>query len=264
MVFFRIEPHPQLKRLIECYWVVTDSSRIVNAQKIIPDGFTEIIFHFEDPYRTDISGTWCTQSQSLLAGQLKRYFHLENTGISGMVAVKFKPLALAQLFGLDMSRLTGKIVDLESLNFPALARLKNVALPFTGEAELKAKFDRFFLDYQQFPVNPVEIAMDLIFTSNGRIAVSDLARIAGINERRLERLFKKQVGLSPKYYGRIIRFNYIFQLVRLGEVPWNEIVYRAGYYDQSHFIRDFKAFTGEDPSAYYFEKEDLANFFLKK
>lgn len=261
MEFFRIEPHPQLKRLIECYWAVIDSSTTVNCQKIVPDGFTEIIFHFADPYRTDIGGTWCNQAQSLLAGQLKRYFHLQNTGTSGMVAVKFKPQALAQLFGLDMSHLTGKIIDLESFDSMALARLKTVTLPFTGEADLKAKLDLFFLEYQELPVNPIEMALDLIFMNNGRVTVADMVRIAGINERKLERLFKKQVGLSPKYYARIIRFNYIFQLIRLKEVTWNEIVYRAGYYDQPHFIRDFKAFTGEDPSAYYFDKEDLANFF---
>jgi transcriptional regulator GlxA family with amidase domain len=85
-----------------------------------------------------------------------------------------------------------------------------------------------------------------------------------ITERQLERLFKKYIGLSPKFYSRIIRFNHIFQLVKEKRISWLEITHLSGYFDQSHFIRDFKAFTGEEPSQYFFDAPDMANFFLKK
>ena len=96
------------------------------------------------------------------------------------------------------------------------------------------------------------------------VTVAVMATAAGVSERQLERLFKKYIGLSPKYYARIIRFNYIFKLIHLKNTSWAEVVYQSGFYDQSHFIRNFKAFTGEDPSSYYFEEKNMANFFLNK
>jgi AraC-like DNA-binding protein len=80
----------------------------------------------------------------------------------------------------------------------------------------------------------------------------------------MENLFKKWVGLSPKFYSRIVRFNYIFDLVQKNKYNWNDLAYEAAFYDQSHFIRSFKNFTGENPTDYSFNEQNLANFFLRK
>jgi len=265
MKFIRLNAHPELVHIIECYWIMIDPESVVNTQKIIPDGFIELIFHFADPYLTDITGQWCIQSTSLLAGQLKSYFHLQNTGTSGMVAIKFKPQALTKLFGFDMFGLTGKIVDLGVVNCPALMKLRNIILPYNGPAEVKSKLDLFFKERcTGLSPDPILPALDLIFSANGRLSIADMVKASGINERKLERLFKTHVGLGPKYYARIIRFNYIFKLIKSKNTNWSDIVFQAGYYDQSHFIRDFKTFTGVDPSSYYFDEKDMANFFLNK
>ncbi len=94
--------------------------------------------------------------------------------------------------------------------------------------------------------------------------VAELCQAGSLGERQLQRLFKRYIGLSPKYYARIIRFNHIFQLIKEGGHNWAEIIFLSGYYDQSHFIRNFKAFTGEDPSGYFFQEQNMANFFLNK
>jgi methylphosphotriester-DNA--protein-cysteine methyltransferase len=96
------------------------------------------------------------------------------------------------------------------------------------------------------------------------ITIEEIINAIGIGERQLERLFRKYVGLSPKFYCRIIRFNYIFQLMQEQSPRLIDLTYDAGFFDQSHFIRNFKAFTGEDPSRYLFDEKNLANFFLKK
>ena len=88
--------------------------------------------------------------------------------------------------------------------------------------------------------------------------------VSGKNERQIERLFSKYIGLSPKFYSRIIRFSHIFELMRSKDNSWGDLVYKSGFYDQSHFIKNFKEFTGEDPSSYGFEEKNMANFHLKK
>ena len=265
MSFTRIQPDPALSSLIECYWVVESSDTEVSREKIIPDGFTEVIFHFGDSYRTNINGHWQTQSTCLLAGQISNYFYLENTGRAGIAAIKFKPAALTQLFGLDMSAYTDKVVDLETIAIEGLTALGAIVLPFNDEHSLASSLNAYFLSLNlPLPGTAIVTAIDHIFGRNGMVSVKEIASAAGIGERQLERLFKTYIGLTPKYYARIIRFNYIFQLIKDQDITWAEVVYRSGYYDQSHFIRDFKAFTGEDPSAYYFDEKNMANFFLKK
>src|SRR3982751_1640536 len=111
MKFVRINPDPALQHLIDCYWIIESMDTYVHKQKIIPDGFTELIFHYGDPYVSQLHNDRQTQAHNLLAGQISNYFYLNNTGISGIVAVKLKPAALTQLFGIDMSCYTDKIVD---------------------------------------------------------------------------------------------------------------------------------------------------------
>jgi methylphosphotriester-DNA--protein-cysteine methyltransferase len=110
---------------------------------------------------------------------------------------------------------------------------------------------------------PTEL-IDTIISKNGKITIAELCMHSNIHERTLERLFKKFIGVSPKFYSRIIRFSYIFSVVNNKTLSWSEIGLESGYYDQPHFIKNFKSFTGEEPARYFFEEETLANFFLKK
>ncbi|SMD06754.1 helix-turn-helix domain-containing protein [Pedobacter africanus] len=272
MNFTRIAPQPDLDQLIECYWMMYNDDPEPNIEKIIPDGFTELIFNYRDVYSAKTNGhDWKLQSPNLLAGQLRTYFFLQNTGRTGSVAIKLKPAALTQLFGLSMDQYLDKIVDLDSFSNPELRQLKELILAFGDigrnkqEKQVKQVLDNYFTALNKAASeNPLKGPLNLIFSSNGMVTVAEMSAAAGVGERQLERLFKKYIGLSPKYYARIIRFNYIFQLIKSKKSNWAEIVYQSGYYDQSHFIRNFKAFTGEDPSSYFFEEKNMANFFLNK
>lgn len=112
MFFKRIAPDPELEHIIECFWIIENKDPAPIRQKIIPDGFTEIIFHFNDPYRIKLGKQWQLQSKNLVAGQISKYFLLENTGISGILGIKFKPTALTRLYQLNMTLLTDKVADL--------------------------------------------------------------------------------------------------------------------------------------------------------
>lgn len=265
MNFIRLAPHSSLTAFIECYWMMQSDDPTPRIEKIIPDGFTELIFNYGSVYEAKTDKDWALQGANLLAGQIRSYFHLKNTGPTGSFAIKLKPAALTQLFNLSMDQYLDKIVEMETIPSPLLSTLKKKVLPFENEQSLKLTLDNYFIELSQSASkNPLQETLDLIFNSNGMASVSEMTAVAGVGERQLERLFKKYIGLSPKYYARIIRFNYIFQLIKSKKSSWAEIVYQSGYYDQSHFIRNFKAFTGEDPSSYFFEEKNMANFFLNK
>ena len=267
MLFKQFKPSQEIKSFIECFWIVEKNGTDICKEKIIPDGFTEIIFHYKDPYRINIDGGWQIQSKHLLAGQISNHFFLENTGQSGMLGIKFKPTALTRLFGLNMIELTDKVVALES---KAGNRLDDIILIIqTGKTleEKVRKIDLWFLNFirlHPLSENVTDRVVALIFEKKGMIAIKELTGIFHIGERQLERLFKKSVGLSPKFFSRIIRFNHIFQLMKDRDRIWTDLAFTSGFFDQSHFIKNFKEFTGEDPSGYLFDQQNMANFFLKR
>lgn len=267
MFYDRIEPDLALTNLIDCYWVIESNDRTPRQQKIIPDGFPEIIFHYRDPYQTNLSGKWEDQSNKLFSGQIRNHFLLENTGSSGMIGIKFKPAAIAQLFGVEMKEFTDKVVDLDIVLEPEFHFISEKLLSPTPYFEKVDLLNQFFTKKKADDSRNsqlIEQALELIFREKGVVSVSDLISALDVGERKLERLFNKYVGLSPKFYSRIIRFNYIFQLIQKQKLSWSEVAQLSGYYDQSHFISNFQEFSGEEPSTYFFEDKNMANFFLKR
>src|SRR5688572_10005210 len=263
MQFNRIEPPDELRHLVECYWIAKSNSVIPVQQKIIPDGFPEIIFHFGDPYRIELKNEWELQSNSLVAGQITKYFFLENTGSSDILGIKLKPAALTQLFGSDMSSLKDNVIALPYLKNSNLNQVDH-SIREINDSNERVGIINGFLSTLVAQANPIEKAIDSIFSSNGMNSIASICEQSGITERQLERHFKKYIGLSPKFYARIIRFSYIFQIAQEKKLSWAEVGLESGFYDQPHFIKNFKSFTGEDPSTYFFDEPNLANFFLKK
>jgi AraC-like DNA-binding protein len=266
MIFKRFAPATGLEKIIECYWIARDGSTLAQREKIIPDGFTEIIFHKAAPYRICMEDSWQLQSPILFAGQISRYFFLENTGSSDIIGIKLKPAAFTHLYQLPAWSYTNKVVEITGI-LPGFTALDQ-ELDTTDDDEKKVRLMN--AHFNKLPAvhnlqeTAADRAVDIIFAQHGILQVADICRQIGIGGRQLENLFKINIGLSPKLFARIIRFSYIFQLLQENNQSWCSLAYEAAFYDQSHFIRNFKNFTGENPSDYAFDEKSMANFFLNK
>lgn len=264
MFFERINPDPHLADFIECYWIVEDASTEIKKQKIIPDGFTEIIFHLGDPYRICLKGSWQLQSRSPLAGQIHKHFFLENTGTSIIIGIKLKPTALTHLYQLKMNELTDDVLDIHEILDDKVRVMEQSLRSAPRHSERITILNNYFSTITgdvKKETHAVDRAIDLIWKKHGMVTMAALCEIAAVKERQLENLFKEWVGLPPKFFARIIRFNYIFELINEKRQNWSDLAYEAAYYDQSHFIRNFKSFTGENPTDYAFDERNMANFF---
>jgi transcriptional regulator GlxA family with amidase domain len=182
-----------------------------------------------------------------------------------MVGIKLQPWAIKVLFGCDMSRYTDLVCDVASIGFGQIDELIEIAcsdLVFeTKVKQLEELFTKILKRRSDHNTKGIH-ATRLIIEKRGAISISEVAEEAGISERSLERFFQGYIGLSPKFYSRIVRFSNIFKLVKADQFQWSQIAFLAGYYDQSHFINNFKEFTGEEPGSYGFSEKTLANFFL--
>lgn len=267
MIYHRQLPAPELQSVVNCYWHIdSQGDSTIETQKIVPDGYPEIILHYGAPYEINLDGSWKDQATCLLAGQIRQHFFLRNTGVSGMVGIKLQPAALTHLFNIDQSGLTGKVVDLpESIRrvlSPAISSLHSDLDMARVCSALDLAFSK--LTAQGPESDEISASVSLLLERKGNIGVNELTEAVNCGERKLERLFKRFIGLSPKFYARIIRLSYIFELMQEGNKNWSDLVYDSGFYDQSHFIKNFKEFTGEDPSSYGFDERNMANFHLKK
>lgn len=266
MLFKRFKPSGNIKTYLKESWVFEDSDPSIHRQKIIPDGYCEIIFHYRSPYKINLNGKWEKQSQTLFAGQISRHFFLENTGASGMIGLKLKPAAPYQLFGLNMDQFKDKVVDLKlilgSIDHQ-MVQFSNPGTPLRERVKLAELWLLSLLkpDAMRKSKRVMDV-VEIIFQQKGLIDIESLSKRIHISKRHLEREFKEVVGLTPKFFCRIIRFNYIFEIMKAGDKSWIDIALQSGHFDQSHFIKNFKEFTGEEPSQYGFNEKNLANFFL--
>lgn len=264
MQYARVRPSANLRPFVEWFWMTQSADKDRKEQKIVPDGLPEMVFHFGDPYRIRLKDKWQKQAKAVFSGQLRQYCLLQNTGRTDIFGITFTPAALSHLFGLHMSRYCDNVVSLNRVPGPWKLLAQNLGK--RKPRERHAEVERLLLPFADgnFSDHPVEKCLRVMRRTHGMTSVAQVCAEAGVTERQIQRLFENYVGLSPKYYARLLRFSNIFHLMREGKTTWADIVFLSGYYDQSHFIRDFKKFTGEDPTAFQFREENLTNFFAKK
>lgn len=265
MNYQRIQPSPQLSRFIAWYWCAESIEAAPNKARIIPDGYPEFVFHYGQQFRICLHGQWHIQGTALLGGQMQQYFFLENTGPAGIFGITFHPPALTHLFALNMASYTDRVVDISEVFGPAFSLPEKILAAHSTAARIAASEEYLrHLICEDTSRHPVDHALKILRDRHGLISMEELSREIGLGSRQLQRLFQRYVGVTPKFYARIIRFNTVFAMMRKGGVSWADVVHASGYYDQSHFIRNFKGFTGEDPATYEFIKPTLTNFFAQK
>lgn len=267
-MIYELKPASEkLSFLIKSFWYIDSiEDSEIQKEKILPDGYPEMIFHYGDPYKINISGDWKTQSKQIIAGQIKNHFFIENTGVSKMFAIKFQPWALKELFDLTMNEITDDVISFPKEISEVLSEVQKIAIGELSFNEKVMRLEKWFLTFvteNQIQLSPKHQIVSYLIQYHGKIELLELQQKFEISERTLERYFKTYIGLSPKFYSRILRFSYIFKIIQENKIDWQDIVYQVGYYDQSHFIKNFQEFTGEDPSKYGFSAKNMANFFLK-
>jgi AraC-like DNA-binding protein len=158
---------------------------------------------------------------------------------------------------------------------------KDFALDLVWGSEIKELEDRIYhqskeeaiIAIQQFllrklsgsiyQVEPMKQVIAHIVSMQGNVRIDELAYHSNLSERQFNRRFSNMVGLSPKNFAGIIRFQHFFKQAQLlPNQNLGAVALDCGYYDQSHFIREFKQYTGMNPSEYFKQDSGLAAFFL--
>ncbi len=171
------------------------------------------------------------------------------------------------MFGLHMVSLTDRVIEVPSDIIKRIQPLYVIAHRLEHFEAKVALLEDWLLAVRkesrsEDPGRGQKATQDII-TTHGSLPIETICYKAALSVRSLERYFHSCIGLTPKKFSRIIRFSHIFKLAQKKPVDWVEIAYLAGFYNQSHFIKNFKEFTGEEPSNYGFNTRNMANLFLR-
>jgi AraC-like DNA-binding protein len=178
--------------------------------------------------------------------------------------VHFQPSGLNRLFSIPMTELTDAAYDAYAVIGPEIPRLEDELGETPGFAERIQVMEECLirmLGYHVAVDNPVAMAANRLFASNGIHRVSAMAADCGLSARQFERRFLAQVGVPPKLYARIIRFNAALDhKLRWPSRAWTRIANEHDFYDQMHLVHDCRAFTGESPSGFLAHLESVPEF----
>jgi len=171
----------------------------------------------------------------------------------GIVLAQFRPAGAAPFFRAPLDELFGAHAPLEAiLSRAGVQRLGEKMFRRPDHAGRIAVLEEFLLSRMHTNgTDPIAgAAVQAIGASHGSLRISHLARQLGISQDPLEKRFRRAIGTSPKHLASIVRVRHAIALAERG-TSLSRVAHDAGYYDQSHFIRDFRAITGDSPTRFF-------------
>lgn len=260
------QPHPDLESFVKCYWTLeVPASLGPQRQRIIPDGCLEMAFILGDDIKRYTSDEeFVIQPRAMVLGQITEPFFIEPTGYVNSFAVRFYPYGLASFLSTPIKALANKETPLTNLFGEETARALAERIINAEDTEARiAVIEGFLLTKLSDQVSIdhiVKATVDTMFSCGGTISIAEMLKRDSSKRRQLERRFAAQVGISPKQLSKVIRLQSVLSLI-LNQQSERlcRIAYDSDYYDQAHFIRDFKEFTGMTPREFFkFENEEMA------
>lgn len=216
----------------------------------MPDGCPELIVHLGEPFSRRVDGRWRSQGRTFLAGTLSRPWSLRAGRVVDTFGMRFRPGALPQLLAVDMRGTVDRELPLARLvgvaasrrlrqrlaKVPALAARAAAATAWLAEVGGEAPAPS---------ATPCTRAVGLIRAGRGGVRVEAVAAELGRSRRQLERAFATGLGIGPKLYSRIVRLQAALVEIDAAEHGASvEAALAAGYFDQSHLLREFRALAG--------------------
>ncbi|RCW92841.1 AraC family transcriptional regulator [Winogradskyella arenosi] len=265
------KPHSDLKPLVDCYWTLeVPKQSEPQKQRIVPDGCIEMAFILgNDIKRYTSENEFILQPRAMVLGQTIEPFYIEPTGLVKTFAVRFYPYGFANFVSEPISNLANKETPIVQLFRTENADdLEQKIIKSENTEQRISIIEKFLLDRlnDEKTINIiVKNTVDSLLFTNGSASINSILKDDLSKRRQLERNFKKQIGVSPKQLGKVIRLQTALKMI-LNQKSENltNIAYENEYFDQAHFIKDFREFTGINPKEFLInENLTLSALFYK-
>jgi AraC-like DNA-binding protein len=269
MLYLERRPHPALAPFIKTLWYACDPEATTHRhERVLPNGHAQIVISLARDYLTDANHPTDPLQHSpaaILLGIYSQHQQIDTIDIAELIGIVFHPGGTIPFFPANTQAFTNRETSLEDLWGNAAANLRNdlrEALTPSQKFDLLDLALRHCLSQSKTPhrTRVIDYALTHLHQSPGTTTIARLTSDIGISPRRLSQLFREQIGVSPKLYCRIQRFQQAVQHMHRGaDIHWAELALNCGYYDQSHFANDFHAFSGLSATEYSVSKRSWAN-----
>lgn len=261
-------PKPPLSFFVENIWYYDGHYAGYAREKILPDGAIELIVDldswpkkiFDDETNTE---RFRTVQKAWISGERTRYIVI-GTDNTHMIGIRFKPGGAYPFFGFPISELSEWVTELDLIWGRLIYNIRDQLLEIESPNAKIRRFEEFLLEQVQRSLEPnraIAFAVHRLQHSPQFLAIRDLANQIGITQKHLISQFEKIVGLRPKSFARVVKFQKVLSLVETKkQVEWASIAAECGYYDQAHFIKEFHTFSGLNPSAYLTQRGDYLGY----
>jgi len=264
MFYRRYTPMPPLSALIECLWYSEGFEGTHQRERLLPNGESGIVFDLREervriydadsPADATRAGSFVTHAPAIFCGARTDCFVIETSQQERVIGIQFRPGGAFPFFAMPASEVANATYSLDDL-WPGQAASIRDALLEAGSVEAMFSILELALLSRFRPASPLHPAVAFAIRRLARpgecVRVQEVADCVGFGSRRFAELFREQTGLSPKAFQRVRRFQQVLRrLHRQPEDNWTEIAHGCGYYDQPHFIHDFRLFSGMTPGEY--------------
>lgn len=267
-MIYRIHiPAPPLSDFIEHFFYYEGYSAQHRMEKFLPDGSMDLLIDLtESPkklFHNEEGTAYTTYNKSWLSG-MKTEFILIDASVTSMIGVHFKPGGAWPFFNGPVAELNNSTIETDTFWHSEIHAIRDAVL---NNPSIEQKFfvlENYFLQKGKGKLEQnifISYAIGQLQQSPQLWTIEQLAAKTGFTQKHLIHLFKKFVGLSPKQFARIARFQKVIaELEQQQSVEWTSLAYDCGYFDQAHFIKEFQAFSGINPSAYLVQRGEYRNY----
>lgn len=270
MKYIEYQPSPLLAKHIKCFWTLEQSQVPARDtyEPIVPDGSLEIVFNLSDIFRRcHRDGTIENQPITIVIGQMRGCVMIEPAGRIRLFGCRFQPAGAHPFFRFPLFALTNRIEGLDLIWGREGGRLEERVNEARTTRERIAIVENVLLDILvagKSSDREIEAVTKIIFENKGLVSIGTIMKNVGISSSRLEREFRRKLGISPKFFSRIIRFQNLIKTLKKEKTPsFLDAALSLGYYDQAHLIHEFKEFSGKSPGVFLDNEYRIAeNFFL--
>lgn len=267
MTYRNLIPVPPLSIFVESIWYYDDYKPTHSRDKLLPDGAVEIIFDLTEESKMlfdDVVGNTGTAfKRSWISGERTAYLIIQSAHAK-MMGIRFRPGGAFPFLKFPVSELSNQVVNLDLVIGSHATRIREMLLCApTIDGKLKVLENSLFelANNNLNPHNWIHQAINQLLISPQVWSIRDLADKMGFSQKHLISQFDKHVGLSPKVFSRVMKFQKVLQRIEMQkEIDWATVAYQCGYYDQAHFIKEFKVFSGINPSQYLTQRGEYLNY----
>lgn len=272
MNYQTFQPDSYLQPIVKCYWTLEiPPQKDVQRQLIIPDGCIDMIFILgDDVKRFTSQDDFILQPREMILGQITEPFYVQPLGYVNTFAVRFYPYSFSNFVSVSIKTLANKETPLALLFGEKASKAFAENIIEAPNTQKRIEIVEAFLLQKLTDIKIVDTivkrTIDIILSTGGKATINTILKDDPSKRRQLERKFIKHIGISPKQLGKVLRLQSALKmLLNQGSESLTEIAYESDYYDQAHFIKDFKEFTGITPKAFLEDdKMKLSSVLYKK